>query len=95
MRLVDVGVAPGAILRSDAHIDEVALDQHHGVDDVLIGADDGEEGAIGRRNVDLADRASLKWRQLYADGRMTASVFSTVWLVRLTMCTVPSAWSAV
>ncbi len=52
----DVGIAPGAILRCDAHIDEVAFNQDRSVDDVLIGTDDGEEGAVGRRYVDLAEK---------------------------------------
>ena len=50
----DVGIAPRAVLRGDAHVDDVALDQHRGVHDVLIGTEDGEEGAVGRCHIDLA-----------------------------------------
>lgn len=50
----DIGVSLRGVLRGDAHIDEVALDQNCGIDDVLIGSDDGKEGGVGRGDVDLA-----------------------------------------
>ena len=50
----DVAVAFGGILRRDAHVNEIAFNQNHGIDDVLIGANDGKECAVGRRNVDFA-----------------------------------------
>ena len=49
-----VAVALGAVLGGDAHVDNVALDQHGGVYEVSQGGEDGEIGAVGRGRIDLA-----------------------------------------
>ena len=54
-----VGVSADAVLRGHAHVDDVALHQHSRIHDVLVGADDGEVGAVGRGHVDLAVKRIL------------------------------------
>ena len=51
----DVRIALVAVLCCNAHVDEVAFNQHGGIDDVLISTKDGKEGTVGRRHVDLAE----------------------------------------